>query len=253
MNKNNKTVVVLSIIIVLITIFVNYLANALPINGKTTGEISDLYPNLFVPAGFTFLIWGVIYLGLLVYVFYPLIHIKKESEVKLESYFRGKIYFWISCIANILWLLAWHYDFILLSVFFMLLILISLIKLWSIYNSGNTEAPYLKIPISIYFGWISVATITNFTALFVSRGWAPTEGEASLWAIIMLTIAFSLGLYMLLARRDVYFPMVIIWAFLGISGKQMTNDIMVWIMATTYIVFLLVFIVSIPVKRWLKA
>ena len=43
-------------------IVMNYLANALPLNNKTTGELSDSFPNLFVPAGITFSIWGIIYL-----------------------------------------------------------------------------------------------------------------------------------------------------------------------------------------------
>ncbi|MFA5078888.1 MAG: hypothetical protein WC541_05315, partial [Dehalococcoidia bacterium] len=54
-------------------VIVNYLANALPINNKTTGQLSDQYPNLFVPAGLTFAIWGLIYIMLFIFVVYSLI------------------------------------------------------------------------------------------------------------------------------------------------------------------------------------
>ncbi|HPF93546.1 MAG TPA: hypothetical protein PLV65_06405, partial [Tenuifilaceae bacterium] len=51
-----------------VMIVLNYLANALPLNGKTTGELSAEYPNLFVPAGLTFSIWGIIYLMLFIFI-----------------------------------------------------------------------------------------------------------------------------------------------------------------------------------------
>jgi hypothetical protein len=56
-----------NIVLFAIMVVMNYLANALPLNDKTTGELSDSYPNLFVPAGITFSIWGIIYLLILGY------------------------------------------------------------------------------------------------------------------------------------------------------------------------------------------
>ncbi len=49
---------------------VNVLANALPINGQNTGDISDRFAIYFVPAGWVFAIWLPIYLGLGAYAIY---------------------------------------------------------------------------------------------------------------------------------------------------------------------------------------
>jgi hypothetical protein len=50
----------------------NALVNILPLNGITTGEVSNAYPNLFTPANYVFSIWGVIYTLLFVFMFYQL-------------------------------------------------------------------------------------------------------------------------------------------------------------------------------------
>ena len=52
-----------NVLAVIATIVVNGLASALPLNDQTTGEISDRFQVYFVPAGYVFSIWGLIYLG----------------------------------------------------------------------------------------------------------------------------------------------------------------------------------------------
>jgi hypothetical protein len=59
---------------------VNFLANGLPINNRSTGAISDAYPNLFAPAGPAFAIWGLIYLLLGGYVLYQFVRKDKKTE-----------------------------------------------------------------------------------------------------------------------------------------------------------------------------
>ena len=71
MKKNNKILINTFVAITyLAMITINALANILPINNMTTGDISDKYGNLFAPAGITFSIWGLIYLLLAAYVVY---------------------------------------------------------------------------------------------------------------------------------------------------------------------------------------
>jgi len=43
-----------NVVAALMTIAINGLANALPLNGQTTGEISDRFRVYFVPAGYVF-------------------------------------------------------------------------------------------------------------------------------------------------------------------------------------------------------
>ncbi|MEM8568693.1 MAG: hypothetical protein AAGF85_19710, partial [Bacteroidota bacterium] len=144
-----------------IVIVVNAMANALPINGMNTGEISALYPNLFVPAGVTFSIWSVIYLGLLGFTLYPFIT-GKMLENRLASLFQ------LTCLLNVSWIFAWHYLLTELSLAIMLLFLLALIKIYRRLNITNNLYCWLVyVPMNIYFAWICVATIANVTALFV--------------------------------------------------------------------------------------
>lgn len=197
----------------LVVIYVNYLANSLPINGKTTGELSGLYPNYFVPAGITFSIWGIIYLLLLVYVVRSWL---VKPGFKLP--FRPSRYAWfiVSSFGNAGWIVAWHYQLIWLSMGLMLLLLYSLIRLYLITRPDRWA---LRVPVSIYLGWITVATIANATALLVALGWKGGFLSEPAWAIIMMTIAVVLSSIIRFRHRDPYYQVVVIWAIFGIYLK----------------------------------
>ena len=62
-----------NLIAFVVVVVVNALATTVPLGGMTTGQLSDLYPNLFVPAGLTFSIWGIIYVLLGIYAVYGLV------------------------------------------------------------------------------------------------------------------------------------------------------------------------------------
>ncbi len=214
---------------------VNVLANALPINGVTTGQLSDEYPNLFVPAGITFAIWGVIYLALLGFSIYSLsMAFQRGATAKGRTDFLGIIgpWFFISCLANATWILAWHHRMIWLSVFLMLILLTSLIAIYTRLYIGRVVRPSEKIcvhlPFSIYLGWITVATVANITALLVDVGWTGTPLTEAFWATIMVAIAAALSMRLVRTRRDFGYGLVIIWALIGIIINRNSVDFEPW-------------------------
>jgi hypothetical protein len=227
-------------------LILNGLANALPINGKTTGDLSDLYPNLFVPAGFTFSIWGIIYLMLAIFVVYQLVRAFKDNNPE----FIGKMgpWFLISCVANATWIVAWHYEQVLLSLGIMLVILVSLIMIYLKLQIGkstasNPEKYLVHLPFSIYLGWISVATVANVTTLGVDTGWGGFGISEPVWTIIVLIVAAGLALGVIFTRNDIFFPMVTLWAFWGILSKRMMDlNPESGIMTTLYILMVIVFV-----------
>jgi len=195
---------------------INYLANALPINGFTTGQLSDFYPNLFVPAGITFSIWGIIYLLLIGFV---VIQWKKSSDYLVQKI--GFLFF-INCLLNSSWILAWHYRFEELSLVVMLLILTTLIMLYRATQALNfdfkIQAFFTKVPFSIYFGWICVATIANATTLLVHWGFNPAYPEYWTAALILVT---QLLVWLINKKyTDLAYSLTIIWAISGIVLKQ---------------------------------
>lgn len=209
-------------------VVMNYLANALPIGGVTTGDASDAYANLFTPAGITFSIWGLIYLLLAVYVIFQFGIIgKKKSKPNDGLLAKINVYFLISSLANISWIFAWHYGIIPLSVLIMLVLLVSLIKIADILRKetfSNVENFCVRLPFSIYFGWITVATIANITVFLVSINWNGFGLADQVWTVIILLIGAGIGIWRILKDRNIPYGLVIIWAYLGILWKHVSAD-----------------------------
>jgi hypothetical protein len=210
------------------TVVVNALANILPINNITTGALSDLYPNLFVPAGLTFAIWGVIYVLLGIFVIYPLVPRVRRDPQKVQFVQRIGPLFFVSCLANIGWIFAWHYQVLPLSLVLMLVLLGSLLAIYLRLNIGKSEATkaekYLvHLPFSVYLGWITVATIANVTALLVDINWNTFGLGEQFWAVAVIIVGIAIALSILFTRRDIYYCLVVDWALLGILLKRLAD------------------------------
>lgn len=199
------------------TIGVNILANALPLNGLNTGQISDRFEIYFVPAGYVFSIWGLIYLGLLAYTVYQALPAQRDNPLLRKI---APLY-WLSGLANIIWIFLWHFEIFNWTILFMALILISLLVI--IRNLSEIEGLskwLVKLPFSIYVGWISVATIANASQWLYFNNWGGWGLEPALWAVIMLGVASLLGIMMTFRENDAAYGLVLIWAFLGIGVSQ---------------------------------
>lgn len=214
---------VVIIIALVSTLMINYLSNALPINGRTPGEISDGFPVRFTPAGYVFAIWSVIYFGLIAYAVYQAMPGQRVTP-HLRSI--GWL-FVLTCIANSGWIFAWHYGYLSLSLGLMLLLLGGLIAIYlrifpayAIASAG--ERWCIHIPFRIYLGWITVATIANTTIFLYDQGWRGAPLNESMWAAILIGIAALVGLFFAMRFRDVAYTSVLVWALLGIYVKQ--ND-----------------------------
>jgi len=209
-------------------VVVNILANALPLNNKTTGALSDQYPNLFVPAGLTFSIWGLIYLLLAVFVVYSM-SCAFKTDTKHTFINSIGILFFLTCLANIGWIFAWHYQVLPLSMFIMLFLLACLIAIYlrlSIgkSNASNKEKYLVHLPFSIYLGWISIATIANATALLVNANWNTFGLGEQFWTVAVIIVGIAIALAAIFQRRDIFFGLVVDWALIGILIKRLSVD-----------------------------
>ncbi len=214
---------VIGAIAYIVMVTVNFLANGLPINNRSTGAISDAYPNLFAPAGVTFSIWGLIYLLLAGYVVYQFI--KKDQKSK-ELFNKINPFFIASSLANISWIFAWHYDFIGLSVVIMTILLILLIKIADIIRRQQftpLEKLLVWAPFSIYFGWITVATIANITVFLVSIGWNRFGIKDFIWTSIILFVGALIGILRMRHDKNIAYGLVLVWAYLGILLKHLST------------------------------
>lgn len=205
----------------------NALANILPINQLNTGQISAFYPNLFVPAGFTFSIWGIIYLLLINYtISFTYFTILSDKFLKVNTYISSvNKWFLATCFLNASWILAWHYLWIWASVLIMLLFLSVLIYLFILGKKhqsllNKTQSFLLYTPFIVYLGWISVATIANITALLVKTDWNGLGISPEIWSLIMMVTATILAIYFIFVEKTVSYSLVIMWALWGIRAAR---------------------------------
>jgi translocator protein len=217
-----------NLLTVVLALGVNILATTLPLNGQNTGEISDRFRVYFVPAGYVFSIWGVIYMGWIAFTIFQFQTSQKESpRLRRMGYL-----FAISNIANAAWLFCWHYNLFGLSVLVMLALLALLITAYLRLNVNRStvsgfEYGSVDLMFSVYLGWITVAAVANISVWLYFVGWDGFGIPAEVWAVIMLALASLLGLGMAIARRDVGYISVLVWAFIGIAVKQASAPLVV--------------------------
>jgi hypothetical protein len=205
---------ILNVIFLIAVIYVNYLANALPINGKNTGELSNQYANLFVPAGITFAIWGLIYLMLITFAVLQFVPAYRAG-VNEEPYFV------LSCFFNIAWIFAWHYEFIFLSILCMLSLLATLALInFKLISERRT----LKLFFGVYLGWICIATIANITALLIAIKWDGFGISEVSWTITLISAGILVACLNMYLLKNPFLAISVIWAFYGIVLKRSTDQ-----------------------------
>jgi hypothetical protein len=208
------------VLTVISTLVINILANALPINGMNTGQISDSFQVYFVPAGYVFSIWGLIYLGLIALVIFQAMPSQKENP-RMRS--TG---WWISLggLANIAWIFLWHYQKFPLTLVAMLTLLSTLIVTYLRLGIGKTSVPTaekwsVRLPISIYLGWITVATVANVSDVLDYLNWNGFGLAPEIWMYIILAVVLIITELVIYNRRDIAYTLVILWALAGIAFK----------------------------------
>jgi hypothetical protein len=235
---------ILVIVATIATIVVNGLATSLPLNGLTTGEISDRFEVYFVPAGYVFSIWGLIYIWLIAYSIYQALPAQRENPRLRKT---GYLYV-LSAVANMAWIFLWHYEVFPLTLVVMLALLGLLIAIYLRLGIGETpvsgaEKWLVHVAFSIYLGWITVATVANATSLLDYLGWGGWGIPPQIWAVIMLVAGAAIASAVSMTRADVAYAAVIVWAFAGIAIKHAGTPLVAataWVMAGIVVLTLLV-------------
>jgi hypothetical protein len=199
----------------------NVLATTLPLNGQPTNEISDRYDTLFAPIGFTFAIWGVIYLLLGVYTVVQLV--ADNSVIRAIT-----PWFSASSVLNGAWIVAWHYEALWLAAIIIIGLLWTLIRINQRTTAERTTLGAtiaIRLPFAIYFGWVTVATVANISALLVQAGFS--EGlvlSAETWTVIIVIVAALIGSVTALINSSASYALVLVWAFWGILSRHLASD-----------------------------
>jgi hypothetical protein len=253
--KRREFLQISNIVAYIIMILFNALSGTGIFNGRTIGGNSDKYPNLFTPAGITFSIWSVIYLFLLIYVLYKARDVFKSQKEDMLYLEQISIFFILSCVFNILWLIVWLYEFILLSLIIMILLLLSLIVIYlrlniAIGDLKKQDKIILWTPFSLYLGWITVASIANSTVFLVSINWDRFGIPPFTWTVIVIIVALFLTLIILYSRKDFIYPLVTIWALIGIIIKRISDNYDLAIVALFMIIIISANVLYLLIKEY---
>lgn len=207
----------LVLITILATIAFNALANILPLMGRSTGDLSDAYPVPFTPAGYVFSIWGVIYLGLIVFGIWQA-RPRQAADPRLRAAAPWVV---LSGAMNVGWLVFWHAERVVLSTLPIVGLLITLMVIYETLASGRDDGRWMRwaarLPFGIYLGWLTVATAANLAVAGWALGWRGAPFGADVWALIVVGVAALIGVRVLQARGDVAYALVLVWAFVGIA------------------------------------
>ncbi len=201
----------------LLILVVNYLSNALPLGGNTMGELADRYANLFIPAGYAFSIWGIIYLLLGYFIF------RQWRDAELRE--RVGNFFIYTSVLNAAWLFAWHYEQPGLALIIMVALLFTLVRLYIRLQPHYAQLNFPQLldgwmPFALYAGWVSVATIANASAFLVSMGYGDLAPGPVFWTFVMLLVGLVLAAWMGSQPKGWVYALAFVWGYIGIAVRQ---------------------------------
>lgn len=245
----------LALLTFLFMLVLNSLATTLPLNEQTTNEISDRYDTLFAPIGFTFVIWGIIYLTLGVYTVVQLVADNALIRHITPWFIAGNL-------LNGVWIIAWHYEQLWLAaviIVALLLVLMAINIRTAKQRDGLGSSLVIRLPFSIYFGWVTVATVANISALLVQAGLGDGFGlSAEAWTVVILVVAALIGIVTSWVNTSPAYVAVFVWAYWGILSRHLSpeewNQQYPGITVTTQILLaLLALSLGVAFVRWLRA
>lgn len=214
---------VLNLTAILAAFGINVLANVAPVNGLSIGEISNtVFRNVLItPANYAFAIWGLIYLGLITLGVYQVLPAQRQNPALRQM---GYLLV-LASLAQIVWVFFFQYRIFTLSLVAMLAILLPLMAIYvrleiGLRRASRAENWFVRIPLSIYLAWISVATIVNVATTLYSLGWSGWSISPEVWTAIALITGAVIAATISIQRVDVAFVLVIVWAFVAIAVRQ---------------------------------
>ncbi len=210
-----------------LVLVINYLSGTGAIGNTSVGGISRMYPTVITPAGYAFSIWGLIYTLLILFTCIQWYTYIKKDQSLINSI---GIYFFLANLANLLWVVIWVNGFIGLSLLMILILLGSLLILMQRLDLERWNAPFTTIvfvwwPISIYLGWVIIASILNFNVFLASAGYNQELLSATILGIILIALGTAVYIYLTYSRNLRETAAVGVWGLIAVTVEQASVNV----------------------------
>lgn len=203
----------------IVMVVMNYLVG---MSGSDVASIANNNESIIQPAGFAFSIWGLIYILLFIWMIYLFFSKRDKSPITT------RLKFWpiLNFLLNGVWIFFFTQEWVLASVIVIVALLYTLAEIFTSITK-TSDHWFDRFPFSIYFAWVTVATIVNIFTLATANNVDTILGMGELaWTIIVLIVAALIGSAIGLFFKDWLYPLVLIWPFVGIyveSGGEFTS------------------------------
>jgi hypothetical protein len=214
---------ILVIIATLGVIVFNWFAALGRINNVTPDAISAKYPTVITPAGYTFTIWSLIYVGVIAFSIY------QALPANLAKFRNIRTIYIFTCVLNCGWIYLWHHEIILPGFGVILILLATLLFINLKLKVTDSYAEYwaAAAPFAIYFGWVTAAAIINLAVVLYSLGYQMTGSPGIFFGSACLLVAAVIGVFVRVKLTNYLFPLAIAWALTGIAVKQSGKTLLV--------------------------
>lgn len=206
-------------VVLAVLAIVQVLVSAL--GGSGIGEVARSYDSPLLAAGWAFSIWGLIYLGVVVYAVFALLPGQRGREI------HRRVGWWLaaSAVLNPLWILAFSSRWVVTAE----LVLIALVAVLAVVYSrmsrevapGWTERLAFRLPVAIYLGWSSAALVLGLMAAGVAVG-LPSAGALAQTAAIVLLVLLTAAVLSVIGSTAGFagFAAAVVWAYIGIAAND---------------------------------
>lgn len=211
----SETARYLNVIAGVAVIVVNQLANYLPLNGQTTGEIALGFSVLFPVARYVFNIWFLIYALIVVFIVYQFRNFRAVESLTMP--------FLASCIFNITWIFLWHFEFVVLSFLAVAGLLLSLaVAYLRMPSHPGSITGHLSVNgfFSLYLAWVSVSIVLNGAVVLEQAGLLQWGPESIGHLVLLIVLAAAYASWVSLHRADPIFPLAFIWSLVAVTVKS---------------------------------
>ena len=209
------------------TLTFNYISSAGLISPYGVGTISRLHPTRITPASGAFAIWAYIYALQGYFIAYQFCWPKQDEATLLHGV---GLWYISACVFNSLWICIFVQGTdvsMWLSTVVIVGLLSSLCKIYLNTKCWGWAAPRpggvlqklaLDVHLSLYAGWVTVATIVN-TTVALTTVWTADAATASTCSAVMLVVALLVNVTIVATRRDCVWGFVLTWAAYYIAAE----------------------------------